>query len=36
LAILYFSPATILFAVIAEVPWTLGLMFMKRYADRQV
>ena len=36
LAILYFSPATILFAVIAEVPWTLGLMFMKRYADRHV
>lgn len=34
LALLYFSPATILFVIVAEVPWALGLMAFKIYADK--
>ena len=34
LALLYFSPATILFSIVAEVPWTLGIVLFKKYADR--
>lgn len=34
LALLYFSPATVLFTIVVEIPWTLGLMAFKRYADK--
>lgn len=34
LAILYFSPPIILFTIVVEIPWTIGLMVFKRYADR--
>ncbi len=33
LALLYFSPATVLFCILAEIPWTLGVMACKYYAD---
>lgn len=34
IALLYFSPATILFSIVVEIPWTFGLIAFKRYADR--
>jgi predicted Na+-dependent transporter len=34
IALLYFSPATILFSIVVEIPWTLGLIAFKRYADK--
>lgn len=34
LAILYYSPQTILFTIVVEIPWTIGLMVFMRYADR--
>lgn len=34
IALLYFLPATILFSIVVEIPWTLGLMAFKRYADK--
>ncbi|MGN7438663.1 MAG: bile acid:sodium symporter [Alcanivorax sp.] len=34
LAFLYFSPATILFIVTTEIPWTMVAIVMKYYADR--
>ena len=34
LALLYFSPVTILFVIIAEIPWTIGLMLYSVYARK--
>lgn len=34
LALLYFSPVTILFVIVAEIPWTLGLMLYTVYARK--
>tara|TARA_R110002072_G_scaffold141865_5_gene287180 strand:- start:201 stop:1100 length:900 start_codon:yes stop_codon:yes gene_type:complete len=34
LALLYFSPAAILFTIVAEIPWTIGIILFKKYADR--
>ena len=34
LALLYFSPATVLLIVVAEVPWVLMMIVFKKYTDR--
>ncbi len=33
LALLYFSPVTVLFTIIAEIPWILGVVALKKYSD---
>ncbi|PCJ02660.1 MAG: hypothetical protein COB14_01495 [Alphaproteobacteria bacterium] len=33
LALLYFSPVTVLFTIVAEIPWILGVLVLKKYAD---
>ena len=33
LALLYFSPVTVLFTIIAEIPWLLGVIALKKYSD---
>ncbi|PCK00496.1 MAG: hypothetical protein COA45_01570 [Zetaproteobacteria bacterium] len=34
LALLYFSPITVLFTIVAEIPWILGIIALKKYADK--
>lgn len=35
IAILYFSPMTVLVTIVGQVPWILGVALFKRYADRK-
>ncbi|MDH5721929.1 MAG: bile acid:sodium symporter [Alphaproteobacteria bacterium] len=34
LALLYFPPEVIVFTIVAEIPWTLGIIAFKKYADK--